>query len=113
VVLADKESDTMVIGIVHLGVVPAPEERDLRANPEDPTSIPAGEELDIVTLGAFAHCKVDASEAPIEVGDLLTSSSRPGFAKKAINPKLGSVIGKALEPLKEGTGYISVFVNIQ
>jgi hypothetical protein len=113
VVPADKESDTMVIGIVHLGVTPAPEERDLRANPEDPTSIPAGEELDIVTLGVFAHCKVDASEAAIDVGDLLTTSSNPGFAKKATNPKLGTIIGKALEPLHEGTGYISVFVNIQ
>jgi hypothetical protein len=66
-----------------------------------------------VTLGAFAHCKVDAAEAPIQVGDLLTTSNNPGYAKKAIEPKLGSIIGKALQPLETGTGVISVFANIQ
>jgi hypothetical protein len=67
----------------------------------------------MVTLGCFANCHVDASEGPIRVGDLLTSSANPGHAKKAADPKLGTVIGKALEPLAEGTGYIAVFVNIQ
>jgi len=67
----------------------------------------------LVTLGTFAHCKVDATESAIAVGDLLTSSNNPGHAKKATNPQIGSIIGKALEPLNEGTGYIAVFVNIQ
>jgi hypothetical protein len=113
VTLTDSESDPLVIGVVAQEATPASDEPDRRTEPEDPTSIPSGGELFVVTLGTFAHCRVDANGAPIEVGDLLTSSANPGHATKATNPKLGSIIGKALEPLKEGTGYIAVFVNIQ
>jgi hypothetical protein len=113
VTLADKENDTLTIGIVDSEALPLPNAPDNRTEPDDPTSIAPGGELYVVTLGAYAHCKVDATEAPIEVGDLLTSSANPGHAKKATNPQIGSIIGKALEPLKEGMGYIAVFVNIQ
>ena len=113
VTLADQENDIRVIGIVNGEAIPDSDTPDARVHPEDPTFIEDGGELFLVTLGAFAHCKVDATEAPIEVGDLLTSSNNPGHAKKATNPKLGSIIGKALEPLNQGTGYIAVFVNIQ
>ncbi len=113
VTLADKEDDPKVIGIVVKEATPPPDEPDTRSEPDDPTVIPDGGNLFVVTLGTFAHCKVDASEAPIEVGDLLTTSRNSGHAKKATNPKIGTIIGKALEPLKKGTGYISVFVNIQ
>jgi hypothetical protein len=111
--LADKENDNMVIGIVDCEAIPEPDAPDTRVGPDDPTYIEDGGELLVVTLGAYAHCKVDATEAPIEVGDLLTTSSNPGHGKKATDPKIGSIIGKALEPIKEGTGYIAVFVNIQ
>lgn len=111
--LADKENDNMAIGIVDREAIPEPDVPDNRVDPDDPTFIEDGGELFVVTLGAYAHCKVDATEAPIEVGDLLTSSSNPGHAKKATDPKIGCIIGKALEPLKEETGYIAVFVNIQ
>ena len=113
VTLADQEDDTRVIGIVNCEAIPDSDTPDARVNPEDPTFIEDGGELFLVTLGAFAHCKVDATGTPIKVGDLLTSSNNPGHAKKATNPKLGSIIGKALEPLNQGTGYIAVFVNIQ
>lgn len=113
VTVADSENDTLVIGIVNKEATPAPDEPDNRTEPDDPTFVPEGGELFVVTLGTFSHCKVDATEASIEVGDLLTSSSNPGHAKKATEPKIGAIIGKALEPLKEGTGYIAVFVNIQ
>lgn len=113
VALADKENDPTVIGIVDCEAIPNPDEPDTRTAPEDPTSVPDGGELFVVTLGTYAHCKVDAAEAPIEVGDLLTTSSNPGHAKKATDPKIGTIIGKALEPLADGTGYIAVFVNIQ
>jgi hypothetical protein len=65
----------------------------------------------VVTLGAYAHCQVDATETPINVGDLLTTSANPGHARKAVAPQIGSIIGKALEPLGQGTGCIAVFVN--
>lgn len=113
VVLADKENDTSVIGIVDAEAIPDTHSPDTRSVPDDPTFIEDDGELFVVTLGTYAHCKVDATEAPIEVGDLLTSSANPCYAKKATEPKIGSIIGKALEPLKEGTGYIAVFVNIQ
>ncbi len=113
VALADKENDNLVIGIVSAEAIPEPDAPDTRIGPEDPTFIEDGGELFVVTLGTFAHCKVDATKAPIAVGDLLTSSPTPGHAQKATAPKIGSIIGKALEPLAKGTGSIAVFVNIQ
>ena len=111
--LSDTENDNMVIGIVDGEAIPEPDAPDTRVGPDDPTFIEDGGEVYVVTLGAYAHCKVDATEAPIEVGDLLTSSANPGHARKATEAKIGCIIGKALEPLEEGTGYIAVFVNIQ
>ncbi len=113
VTLADQENDGKIIGVVDCEAPPRLNSPDTRTEPDDPTFIEEGGELFVVTLGAYAHCKVDAAEAPIEVGDLLTSSANPGYAKKATDPKIGSIIGKALEPLESGTGYISIFVNIQ
>jgi len=113
VTLADKENDNLVIGIVSAEAPPEAGAKDTRVDPEDPSFSEDGGEIFVVTLGTFAHCKVDATKAPIAVGDLLTSSSRPGHAIKATDPKIGSIIGKALEPIKKGTGSIAVFVNIQ
>jgi hypothetical protein len=113
VTLADAEHANMVIGIVDQEALPDANTPDTRTDPDDPTIIDDGGQLLVVTLGAYAHCKVDASSAPIAVGDLLTSSPNPGFAQKATAPKLGDIIGKALEPLDAGTGYIAVFANIQ
>jgi hypothetical protein len=113
VALADSENDPRVIGVVCGEAAPDPDEPDRRTEPEDPTVVPDGGDVLVVTLGSFAHCKVDATGAPIGVGDLLTPSGNPGHARKAVDPTVGSVIGKALEPLQEGTGHIAVFVNIQ
>lgn len=113
VTLADQENDTTVIGIVDCEAVPDPGVPDTRVEPDDPTFIEDGGELYLVTLGVFAHCRVDATEAAIAVGDLLTTSTNPGHAKKATDPKIGAIIGKALDPLDDGVGFISVFVNLQ
>jgi hypothetical protein len=69
----------------------------------------------MVTLGAFAHCKVDADIASIKVGDLLTTSPTRGHAQKALDPAkaVGAIIGKALGSLKEGKGKIPVLVMLQ
>jgi hypothetical protein len=60
-------------------------------------------------------CNVDASYAPIELGDLLTTSSTPGYAMKVIDPTraFGSVIGKAMRPLADGHGMMPVLVALQ
>ena len=68
-----------------------------------------------IALLGKVYCKVDASHASIEVGDLLTTSDRPGHAMKAADPlkAFGSVIGKALRPLKEGQGLIPILIALQ
>ena len=68
-----------------------------------------------VALVGKVYCKVDADPAPIAVGDLLTTSVRPGFAMKAADPvqAFGAVIGKALKPLRAGQGVIPILVALQ
>ena len=68
-----------------------------------------------VALMGKVFCKVDADHAPIEVGDLLTTSHTPGHAMKAADPfrAFGAVIGKALQPLSAGQGLIPVLVALQ
>jgi hypothetical protein len=68
-----------------------------------------------VALMGKVFCKVDAEYAPIQVGDLLTTSETIGHAMKAIDPlsAFGAVIGKALRPLREGRGLIPVLIALQ
>jgi hypothetical protein len=73
-----------------------------------------GNRMPVALLGKV-FCKVDASREPIEVGDLLTTSSIPGHAMKAADPlrAFGAVIGKALAPMLEGQGLIPILVALQ
>jgi hypothetical protein len=68
-----------------------------------------------VALTGKVYCKVDAEYSPVEVGDLLTTSSTPGYAMKADDPlrAFGAVIGKALRPLSQGTDMIPIIVALQ
>lgn len=68
-----------------------------------------------VALLGKVFCKVDARYAPIEVGDLLTTSDTLGHAMRAADPfqAFGSVIGKALRPLREGQGLIPILIALQ
>jgi hypothetical protein len=68
-----------------------------------------------IALMGKVFCKVDASHTPIEIGDLLTTSNTPGHAMKATDSSkaFGSVIGKALRPLKEGQGLIPILIALQ
>jgi hypothetical protein len=47
-----------------------------------------------LALQGRVPCKIIG---PVEIGDMLTTSSIPGHAKKAENPILGSIIGKSLQ----------------
>jgi hypothetical protein len=60
-------------------------------------------------------CKAVAHDAPIEVGDLLTTSALSGYAMKASDPSraFGAIIGKALEPLSSGVGLIRMLIALQ
>jgi hypothetical protein len=68
-----------------------------------------------LALAGKVYCKVDATYGPIEIGDLLTTSSTAGYAMKADNPAMafGAVIGKALRPLHAGCGLIPILVALQ
>lgn len=60
--------------------------------------------------------KVTGENGPIQVGDLLVTSSTAGHAMKADTAKLGfgMVLGKALEPFDgRGAGVIHVLVNVK
>ena len=75
-------------------------------------TIPSNQMGKMVTLGAFAHCKVDADIASIKAGDLLTTSTTKGHAQKVDGRKRadGAIIGKALASLEKGKGKIPVMV---
>lgn len=68
-----------------------------------------------IALVGKVFCKVDASFGAIEVGDLLTSSATVGHAMKAQDPSraFGTVIGKAMQPLREGCGLIPILISLQ
>jgi hypothetical protein len=68
-----------------------------------------------VALMGKVFCKVDADFGPIEIGDLLTTSSTPGHAMKAVDAAqaFGTVIGKALRALPTGRGEIPILVSLQ
>ena len=58
--------------------------------------------------------KASAENGLISPGDLLVASATPGHAMKAgPNPPIGTVIGKALAGLDEGTGVIKMLVMLQ
>jgi hypothetical protein len=65
--------------------------------------------------------KVDATSAPIQIGDLLVTGDKEGMAMKSMPVDIGGVrlhrpgtlIGKALEPLVKGTGEILVLLSLQ
>jgi hypothetical protein len=81
----------------------------------DHTKVSPGQVGCVVTLGAFAHCKVDASFAAIDIGDSLTTSPTKGHAQKAVNlaNAAGAIVGKALGSLKKGKGVIPVLVTLR
>lgn len=80
----------------------------------DHTTVQPGQVGAFVTLGAYAHCKVDADIAPIVAGDLLTTSPTKGHAQKVLDrgQATGAIIGKALAGRSKGKGKIPVVVTL-
>lgn len=75
---------------------------------------PGAEERAPISILGKVTCRADATRAPIRVGDLLTSSSRPGHAMRAERDgrAFGAVIGKALSPLDGGVGFVDLMVAL-
>ena len=80
-----------------------------------------GEGKEKIATTGRVKVKVDATRAPIAIGDLLVTSDVPGMAMKSepleINGRKfhqpGTVIGKALQPLSGGWGEILVLLSLQ
>jgi hypothetical protein len=68
-----------------------------------------------VALSGRVYALVDADLAPVQPGDLLTTSTTPGHAMKATDVTLrsGAILGKAMSPLPEGRGLVLVLVSLQ
>jgi hypothetical protein len=75
-------------------------------------SLDAGEN---VALTGRVYVQADASHGAISPGDLLTTSDTPGHAMKVTdhNKAQGAILGKAMSPLKSGTGMVLVLVSLQ
>jgi hypothetical protein len=105
--LSKNSYSTLVSGIYSTkpGVVGTPHRS------EDPK---LQQEIPMAMVG-IVQCKVSAENGPISRGDLLVTSSTPGYAMhgtdKARLP--GAVIGKALQPLPSGKGKIEVLVTLR
>ncbi|CAG0936550.1 hypothetical protein TFLX_05431 [Thermoflexales bacterium] len=67
-----------------------------------------------VAIVGIVPCKVSAENGAIHRGDLLVTSATPGHAMRAgADPAQGTVLGKALGELKDGTGVIQILVTLQ
>ena len=75
----------------------------------------------LVAQSGRVRIKADARYGTIRAGDLLATSPNPGHAMRS-NPvrvgnallhRPGTVLGKALEPLRRGTGEILVLLTLQ
>jgi hypothetical protein len=82
----------------------------------------AGEGRVLVATTGRVKIKVDATNGPINIGDLLVTSDKEGVAMKSVPVKVGggmrmhrpgTLIGKALEPLAAGNGEILVLLSLQ
>ena len=70
------------------------------------------DEVPLAVVG-IVPCKVSAENGPIAVGDLLVTAATPGHAMRDDAPAVGTVLGKALEPLPSGRGVIEIMVTLQ
>jgi hypothetical protein len=78
------------------------------------------QKVKVATTGRV-KVKVDATEKPIGMGDLLVTSNKVGVAMRSEPIEFagveihrpGTLIGKALEPLTEGEGEVLVLLSLQ
>jgi hypothetical protein len=123
---ATTATGTGVIGVVDArftltrraaaGEAAAEEASDARMKVEsaiEAVPVGPGQYLTVVTLGAYKTIKVEATHGAISPGDLLVASANPGYATNSAAPLPGTIIGKSLGSLAEGTGEVPVLVTLQ
>jgi hypothetical protein len=105
--LVSEPYSTLVAGIYATkpGILATPHTMD---DPRIASEIP-------LAMVGIVPCKVTAENGPIHRGDLLVSSSTPGYAMKGTdrNRMLGAVVGKALGSLEKNSGTVEVLVTLQ
>jgi len=107
VVKSSEPYSTLVTGVYSTkpGVVGRRQTTDLKASK---TEVP-------MAMIGIVPTKVSAENGPIKRGDLLVTSSTPGYAMKGTDHSkmLGAVIGKALGNLDSGTGVVEAVITLQ
>ena len=107
VMSAHKSYDTRVAGVIS-------------TQPGITLGVKSDNKVLVATTGRV-YVNVDATNGPIEIGDLLVTSDSEGCAMKSVAVEIGGVrvhrpgtlIGKALEPLRSGKGKILVLLSLQ
>ena len=96
----DSEYDTKVIGVVS-------------DNPAVIMGRVNSEHKAIIAISGVDTVKVSVINGIIKKGDLLTTSNIAGYAMKATDAKIGTIIGKALEECDNGKCEIKALINLQ
>jgi hypothetical protein len=81
----------------------------------------AGANKEQIATTGRVRVRVDARKGPIQVGDLLVTSGIEGTAMKSEPIDIGghafhrpgTIVGKALEPLRDGVGEVLVLLSLQ
>lgn len=106
VTLSSEPYSTNVAGVFSTqpGIVGS--RHEMGSNPPD--------ELPVAMIG-IVPCKVSNENGPIRRGDLLVTSSRPGYAMKGTDRSrfAGAIVGKAMQSLDDETGLIEIMVTLQ
>jgi len=122
VAAADTTNSTAVAGVVHcrydVTAVGEPDEPRGVVTPAGPAR--PGDYLLVVVRGP-AQVKANAVGGALQPGDLVATAGAAGIAARAAMVELGgteiaipgTVLGKALEPLEEGQGFIHIYVTLQ
>lgn len=66
-----------------------------------------------LALAGIVKCNVNTENGPIKRGDILVTSSQPGYAMRADEGQIlpGMVVGSALDALEQGKGKIYILIN--
>ncbi|MBI5033287.1 MAG: hypothetical protein HZB51_22435 [Chloroflexi bacterium] len=101
---------TLVAGVVSTNPAITMNNNDLADNDTDVRT----DNRPLLALVGQVPVKVSAENGAIQPGDLLVASSTPGHAMKAgANPPAGTIIGKALGTLEQGTGTLTMLVMLR
>jgi hypothetical protein len=74
----------------------------------------SSDEVPMAVVG-IVPARVSVENGPVKIGDLLVTSSTPGYAMKGTDRArmLGSIVGKAMANMDSGKGLIEVLVTLQ